>query len=99
VRYPIFVVAILALAGTPAFAGFTCTVSPKGDAVVVKADNPYPKATTCMVSCRFTVPGGTASVDCSQEIPGKAKDWHVCLRSTGGKAYKFEGGIMRCDKP
>ena len=52
-----------------------------------------------MVSCRFTVPGGTASVDCSQEIPGKAKDWHVCLRSTGGKAYKFEGGIMRCDKP
>ena len=99
VRYPVFVVASLMLAGAQPAAAFTCKVTVKGDAVIIRTDNPYAKPATCTVSCRFNVPGGTASVDCTQQIPGRAKNWYVCLRPTGGNAYKFIGGIERCDKP
>ena len=55
-RIPVSIVALLALAGAAPAAAFTCTVTPKGDAVTVKIDNPYAKPTTCTVTCRFTVP-------------------------------------------
>ena len=98
-RPQVFVIAVAVLAGAPPAAAFTCALTPKGDAVIVKTDNPNAQPTSCTVTCRFKVRGGTETVDCTQEIPGGAKGWTVCLRPTGGKAYKFEGGIESCKKP
>ena len=93
-----FALGTVCLSAPPA-AAYTCTISPKGDAVIVKTDNPDMEPTTCTVTCRFAVPGGTATVNCTQNIPGGAKAWYVCLRPTGGKPYKFESGSESCTKP
>ena len=52
-RYPAIIAAILTLAGAQPAAAFTCTVTVKGDAVIIRTDNPYAKPATCTVSCRF----------------------------------------------
>jgi hypothetical protein len=46
-------------------AAYTCTISPKGDAVTVKTGNPYAQSTTCTATCRFKVPDGIATVTCT----------------------------------
>ncbi len=89
----------LLLSAQPAFA-YICTISPKGDAVLVKTGNPYAQTTTCTVTCRFVVPDGIATITCSQTVPGGAKDWFICIRPTEGKAFgKLEGGSEQCAKP
>ena len=93
-----FALGTVCLSAPPA-AAFTCTISPAGDAVIVKTDNPYAQPTSCTVTCRLKGPGGTATVNCTQQIPGGAKNWYVCLRPTGGKAYTFESGSENCKKP
>ena len=99
-RFVIAACAILLLAPAERAAAYICTISPKGDAVIVKTSNPYPQSTSCTVPCRFVVPDGIATVKCTQTVPGGAKDWYVCLRPTGGKAYgKLEGGSEDCQKP
>ena len=59
----------------------------------------YAQPTSCTVSRRFAGPGGPATVNCTQQIPGGAKNWYVCLRPTGGKALTFESGSETCKKP
>ena len=98
-RTPVLIAAFVLLAGAAPSAAFTCTVSPRGDTVIVKTDNPNAKSTSCTVTCRFKVRGAIETVNCTQEIPGGAKGWTVCLRPTGGKTYRFEGGIESCKKP
>ena len=39
-RYPVIIAAILTLAGAQPAAAFTCTVTVKGDAVIIRTDNP-----------------------------------------------------------
>jgi hypothetical protein len=95
----VFAVALVALADATPAAAFTCTVSPRGDTVIVKTDNPNAKPTSCTVTCRFKTRSGIATVNCTHEVPGGAKGWTVCLRATGGKAFTFEGGIESCKKP
>jgi len=90
------VFALSALCAAPALA-YTCTISPKGDAVVVKTDNPSAQPVTCQVTCRFAVGAGSETVTCAQQIPPGAKGWYVCVRPTGGKAFgKLEGGSESC---
>jgi hypothetical protein len=99
VRY-LSLTAILLIAGAQPAAAYTCTISPKGDTVIVKTDNPDAQSATCTITCRFAVPGGTETVTCTQKIPGGAEGWYVCLRPTGGKAYgQLEGGSESCAKP
>jgi hypothetical protein len=49
--------AMLSALPLPASA-YTCTMSPAGDAVIVKTDNASDRAVTCKVDCRFTSPQG-----------------------------------------
>ena len=98
-RHSVLLVAGLLLAGAQSAAAYTCTISLKGDAVIVKTDNPEAEPRSCTVTCRFAVPGGTQTVTCTQQIPGGAKNWYVCLRPTGGKAFgRLEEGSESCKK-
>jgi hypothetical protein len=78
-------------AASPATA-FKCTLSPDKTSVIVKTSNPNPEPALCTVTCRFTVPEGTASVTCTQTIPPGAKDWYVCTRPAAGKNYGAPAG-------
>jgi hypothetical protein len=99
-RLPRALAVLLLFACTQPAAAYTCTISPKGDAVIVKTDNAGAEPVTCTVSCRFAVAGGTQTVTCTQQIPGGARNWYVCLRSTGGKAFgKLVEGSENCVKP
>jgi hypothetical protein len=85
--------AAASLAGAQPAAAYRCALSPKGDAVIVKTDNPGGAPKTCTVTCRFT----TVSFSCTQNIPAGARNWYVCLRPTGGKALgALQGGGEIC---
>ncbi len=89
-------VILLACASAPA-AAYTCTLSPKGDAVIVKTDNPSAETKTCTVSCRFAVGQGSETISCTQQIPPGTKAWYVCLRPTNGKPFgRLESGTESC---
>jgi len=87
VRVFVLIAGVFLLAAAQPAAAYTCTISPKGDAVIFKTDNAGAEPATCTVTCRFAVPGGTRTVTCTQQIPGGARNWYVCLRPTGGKAF------------
>ncbi len=88
---------LLVVASAPA-AAYTCTVTPKGDAVVIKTDNPSSEPKRCTVSCRFAVEQGSETIDCTQQIPPGAKDWYVCLRPTNGKPFgELQSGHESCN--
>jgi hypothetical protein len=92
----ILIFAILLLADAAPAAAYTCTISARGDAVIVKTDNPGSQPKTCTVTCRFAA----ATVTCTQDIPAGAKGWYVCLRPTGGKDFgKLQSGSEACRKP
>jgi hypothetical protein len=84
--------ALACLTAAPA-AAYTCTVSPHGDAVVIKADNPSANPKTCTVTCRFAY----VRLTCTQNIPAGAHNWYVCLRPTSGKKLgALQGGNENC---
>jgi hypothetical protein len=80
-----------------AASGFTCTLSPAKDAVIVKTDNGFDHELTCTIDCRFTSPQGPTTVSCTQAIPANRIGWYVCRRPTGGKALEFAGGSESCE--
>ncbi len=90
---------VAAAAARPA-AAYVCAVTPKGDALVLKTDNPYADVTAmCTVTCRFAGPDARVeTVTCEQHVPPAAKGWYVCLRPTYGKLYKPLDGSETCEK-
>jgi len=89
---------LLSATASPA-AAYTCAVTPAKDAVVVKTSNPDAQAKSCTVTCNFAVPGGVERITCTQTVPGGAKDWFLCIRPTGGKAFgALESGQDSCAK-
>ena len=85
--------ALLLVAAAPPAAAYTCTVAPRGDAVIIKTDNPGAAPKICTVTCRFAL----ASFSCTQSIPAGAKNWYVCLRPTRGKSLgALQGGSETC---
>jgi hypothetical protein len=90
----------MTLAAASPAAAFTCKLSPDGTSVIVKTSNPNTQPASCTVTCRFAVPGGTASITCTRTIPAGAKDWYVCIRPAAGKNYGAPaGGDETCAKP
>ncbi len=74
-------------------AAYTCTVSPHGDSVIIKTNNPSAAPKTCTVTCRFAL----ARISCTQNIPAGARNWYVCLRPTRGKNLgALQGGAENC---
>jgi hypothetical protein len=100
VRGLVFPLIFATLATASPAAAFTCALSLDKTAVIVKSSNPNPQPASCTVTCRFTVPEGTASITCSQTIPTGVKDWYVCIRPAAGKNYGAPaGGDETCAKP
>jgi len=88
------------LAGADRAAAFICTLSPDKSTVIVKVSNPYAQQTTCTVTCNFVTPGGIERITCTQNVPGSAKDWYVCIRPAAGKSYgNLDSGSENCTKP
>jgi hypothetical protein len=99
-RGNVFPLICMTLAATSPAAAFTCTLSPDKTSVIVKTSNPNSQPASCTVTCRFAVPGGTASITCTQTIPAGPKDWYVCIRPAAGKNYGAPaGGEEKCAKP
>jgi hypothetical protein len=91
---------VMTLAAASPAAAFTCKLSPDGTSVIVKTSNHNTQPASCTVTCRFAVPGGTASITCTQTIPAGAKDWYVCIRTAAGKNCGAPaGGDETCAKP
>jgi hypothetical protein len=91
---------VMTLAAASPAAAFTCKLSPDGTSVIVKTSNHNTQPASCTVTCRFAVPGGTASITCTQTIPAGAKDWYVCIRPAAGKNCGAPaGGDETCAKP
>jgi hypothetical protein len=91
---------VMTLAAASPAAAFTCKLSPDGTSVIVKTSNHNTQPASCTVTCRFAVPGGTASITCTQTIPAGATDWYVCIRPAAGKNYGAPaGGDETCAKP
>jgi hypothetical protein len=44
------------------------------------------------------MPGGSASISCSNTVPANAKDHELCVKSTGGDKYTFREGSENCVK-
>ena len=79
---------------------YSCAMSPARDAAIIKTDNSRDREATCKVECVFAGQDGPVTISCTQKIPAGAKNWYVCLRPTGGKAYgQLEGGSESCAKP
>ncbi len=77
------------LAGAQPAAAYSCAMSPHGDAVIIKTDNPDGAPKTCTITCRYV----TATFTCTQSVPVGAKGWFVCLRPSGGKVLgALQGG-------
>ncbi len=95
-RCALAAIMLLSMASSPA-AAYICALSPKGDAIIVKTDNPSSEAKTCTVSCRFAVGQGSETITCTQQIPPGVQAWYVCLRPTNGKAFgRLESGSESC---
>ena len=88
---------VLVLGGGRAHA-YSCTVSPDGKSVIVKVSNPAAFKKSCTVNCQFDMPGGSASVSCSDTVPAGATDHELCVKPTGGDKYTFSEGNERCVK-
>jgi hypothetical protein len=88
--------ALLAVLPLPARA-YKCTISPAGDAILVKTDNPRDRAVTCKVDCTFKAADGPVTISCSQQIPASQKEWYVCIRPTRGKTLEFVEGKESCE--
>ena len=66
--------------------------------VVVKVTNPDNFVKSCIINCQFRMPGGSASISCSNSVPANAKDHELCVKSTGGDKYTFKEGDEQCWK-
>jgi hypothetical protein len=89
------VIFVTCIAFAPCATAYTCTISPKGDAVIVKTDNPGAEPLTCTVTCRFAA----ATFNCTQTIPAGARNWYVCLRPTHGKNIgQLQDGSEACKR-
>ena len=82
----------------PASASYTCGISADGQNVIVKVSNPDPFKKSCTVNCQFKMPGGSASVGCSNTVPANAQDYELCKKSTDGDKYTFREGDENCVK-
>jgi hypothetical protein len=75
-----------------------CSISPKGDALIVKTDNPYHETAVCTVTCDLFKGGVRSTITCKQNIPPSAKNWYVCVRPLADATFKIGEATQSCAK-